>query len=81
MPKTKRQARISAAGGATAVTGVIVWAYPAMRAANPHWPTMTPEAAWAMTVLISLASNFVCQLLGIFPPRPTATKEEDKQDD
>jgi hypothetical protein len=62
-PKTSRQAATATTGTAAAVTGVVVWVYPAMQAMHIGWPAMNPEAAWAMTVIITALLNVAARII------------------
>jgi hypothetical protein len=62
-PKSSAQAAYTTTGTSAALTGVIVWFYPALQATYTHWPTMNLEAAWGLTVIIMAGINAVARLI------------------
>jgi hypothetical protein len=77
-PKSAAQAAATTTGTSAALTGVIVWAYPAIQATQPHWPAMNLEAAWGLTVIITTAVNFFARMIPMRNP-PLIYQEPDTE--
>jgi hypothetical protein len=78
-PKTSHQAAYTTTGTSAAITGVIVWAYPALQAGHANWPAMNLEAAWGLTVIIMAGVNAIARLIPMRyePPPPTIYQDDE----
>lgn len=68
-PKSSLQAAYTTTGTSAAITGVIVWVYPALQAAHVAWPAMNTEAAWGLTVIITAGLNAIARLVPMRMPQ------------
>jgi hypothetical protein len=78
-PKTSLQAAYTTTGTSAAITGVIVWVYPAMQAAHATWPAMTTEASWGLTVIIMAGLNALARLVPMRDDSPPSTFHQEHE--